>query len=447
MEEGKQIRPTVPGTFAILAACMAGYAFSFQEAAPSAMARVVGIIVLTGIISSFLLDWRQGLRNLIRVDVFALLAFYFLTFFEFLFPQGQFDLLVLPEDVQTSVQLFLIGLGAMSVGRHLDIFPKGTLNNIGGIELRPRDFLLIFFGAAFLNFLPMLLAVDFNPVTWFEETLKPRFGRAWARGKYGDISALLSELQLLGYVLPPIAGVIYAHRKDYSKFVLLLVGLVIAVLFYTAFSEGTRNVLAIQVAGLFAGYFVVQRQLKLKIIIPVTAVVAVTFVVLAGMMLDFRNMGLGRYVKEGYYTAEYKEYEETYLSKDKGTSGYFVDYNLWRMSQIVGAFPDLYDFIGWNMPYVALTKPIPRALWPSKPEGLKVSLEEAIGAEGMTIAVTWVGEAYIAGGIPWIIGIGIIIGAFCCYWNGLANYVQYAFPALIVMGVFIYKQRNEGYQP
>ena len=471
MMQPVQIRPTPQGTIVILIACGVGYLMSFQDAASSRMAQLVAIALLLGITISFLIDWRKGLKNLIRVDVFALLSFYFLTFFEFLFPQTRFDILSNPDDVVIATHLFIIGLAAMVIGRHLDVFPKNTIHHIGVIEMQPRDFLLIFFGAAFLNFLPMLMAVDFNPIAWFEETLRPRFERAWGRGKYGNLSTLLNELQLLGYVLPPVAGVIFARRKQYSMITLILTGLIILLLWYSAFSSGTRNILAIQVVGLFAGFFLVQRQLRLKYLIPAAVAVGVSYFYLADMMLDFRQMGLGRYIDEGYYTSQYKDFEEEYLADSEDESGYFVDYNLWRMSQIVGVFPDLYDFIGWNMPFVALTKPIPRAFWPGKPEDLKVGLEEAIGAVGYTIAVTWVGEAYISGGIIWIVGIGLLIGAFCCYWNGLANYVQHTFPlivfasgfyavlllmrslmffttallpsiALIVMGMIIYKQRQ-----
>jgi hypothetical protein len=187
-------------------------------------------------------------------------------------------------------------------------------------------------------------------------------------------------------------------------------------------------------------------------------------------------MGLERYVEGGYYKPEYKEFEDSYLAgglDQQNATGYFVDYNLWRLSQIVAVFPELYDYIGFNMPFVALTKVVPRAFWPGKPKDLKVGLEESVGIEGMTIAVTWVGEAFIAGGIPWIIGIGLIIGAFCGWWNHLANFLQTPFAlivfasgfyailllmrslmffttsllpsvALIVMGMILYRNRNPG---
>ena len=53
---------------------------------PSAMASIAAIGTLLSLALGFSFDVRKGLNNLIRADVLALLAFNFLTLFEFLFP-------------------------------------------------------------------------------------------------------------------------------------------------------------------------------------------------------------------------------------------------------------------------------------------------------------------------------------------------------------------------
>lgn len=462
----------MPGTVVIIGSCLISFFLSFQQVEPSEMARSVSYTLLIGMVISFLLDWRFGLRNLIRVDVFALLAFYFLTYFEFLFPQAKFDFLVIGSDVVTAVHMTLIGIAAFVIGRHFDVLPKHWLGFIGKIEMQRGDMLAIYFGAFILSSLPMWLAVEFNPVTWFDELMSPRFGRAWGRGKFGDLSSLLHELRLLGYIVPPIAGVIFAKRKEYSNFSLFFVAVALLLLWFAAFSSGTRNILAIQMAGFIGGFLIVQKQLKLLPVAIMGVVFAGAFVFLADIMLDFRQVGLKRYLEYGREYASYHQFQDEFLGvEENSTSGYFVDYNLWRIAQMVAAFPEMYDHIGWNMPFVAITKPIPRALWKGKPTDLKVGLEEVIGAEGYTIACTWVGEAYVAGGPVWIIGFGILIGIFCCFWNQLANFIHSPFPlvvfasgfysvllvmrsilffttallpsiALIIMGAIIYKHRR-----
>jgi hypothetical protein len=474
---GRGVNPL--STVVLLLSCLIGAFLSTQEGLSSEISRQVALVLLGGIGISLLIELRAGLRSMIRVDVFAILAFYFLTFFEFLFPQPSFDLLVIPEDVGVATRLLLAGFAAMVLGRHVPVFPVKWLEPIQAIQTQPGHLLLLFFGAAFLSFLPMLMSVDFNPIAWFDETMKPRFGRAWARGRFGSLSTLLTELQLLGYVMPPLAGVMFARRKDYKLISLFLVGFVLFVHFYSAFSSGTRNILAILIAGFLGGYFIVQPRIKFWQLALFGLVAGGSFFILADHMLQFREYGLGRYIEEKRYTSDFREYQKQYMqdnSMEESDHGYLVDYNLWRLSQMVPAFPELYDYIGWNMPFVAITKPIPRGLWPGKPEGLKVELEDVIGAEGYTIAVTWVGEAFVAGGLPWIVGIGVLIGAFCTFWNSLAQRLESLFPlivfasgfyavlllmrslmffttallppiALVVVGFFIYRNSQSGNLP
>jgi hypothetical protein len=364
MDSAAQARPTMPGTVVILIACVVGYFLSFQPLPPSEMARLVSIVWLAGIGISLLLDWRLGLRNLIRVDVFALMSLYFLLFFEFLFPQSRFDLLVADVDVVKATQIGQIGLAALVIGRHIKLSTH-VLDFIGRIEMRRGDFLLIYFAAFFFSHLPMWVAVDFNLLQWWDELLTmPRFGRSWGRGRYGDISALLHELQLLGYIMPPLAGVIFARWREYGKFTLALVGLTLLLLWFGAFSSGTRNILAIQMAGFMGGFLIVQKHLRLWLVVPMVLVFGLSYVVLADWMLEFRNIGMQQFFEEGRHKSEYNEYREAYLgpaSSGGNEAGYFVDYNLWRLAQMIGAFPGMYNFLGWNLPFVAATKPIPRA--------------------------------------------------------------------------------------
>ena len=465
-------RPSAPGTIAILAGAAVGYMLSFSDGSPSEVASKVGYTWIAGIGISLLFDARLGIRNLIRVDVFALLALYFFTFFEFIFPQPEFDLLVIPDDVVLAIHYTQIGLATLAIGRHIRIGPQHGLDYIGRIEMRRQDFLTIFFASFFLSHLYMWIAVSFNPIAWWNELLTPRFGRSWGRGRFGNLSTLLGELQLLGYLMPPIAGVIFARWREYAKFTLFLVGLTLLVLWFVAFSSGTRNILGIQMAGFLGGLLIVQKQLKVWKIALSGGIVGIVFVYLAGHMLDFRNIGLKTYIEEGYYTRDYKEFAQAYVPEEQQIEqSYFVDYNLWRIAQMVAVFPKVYPYNGWNLAFVAITKPIPRAFWPGKPTDLNTGLEEAIGAEGYTIACTWIGEAYVAGGLPWIICVGLLIGAFCRFWNQLGRFMHAAFPlivfasgfysvlllmrslmffttallpsvALIVLGTFIYNNRR-----
>lgn len=423
MESGAKLGPTVAGTVCIVVACVVGIGFTQMDLGSSAMATRVGLAWLVGIGASVLLDWTRGLRNLIRADIFALVALYFLLYFEFLFPQPRLDMMGVPDDIKKSALMTCVGLGAMAVGRHLIPAGTQTLGFIAKVPLRTRDYLGLYFGSFVLANLYMWLAINFNPVEWFEQMMRARFSQPWQRGSLGGWKTLLNEFALLGYLIPPVAGLIYARRKQYGVGVLVVVTIVLLVQYFVAFAGGTRNVLAVQMAGLLGGFFLTQKRLNLVTLGIAGVASAVIFAVAAEHMLNFRTMGLKRYVEGGYYKSEYQEFADTYYGEEDGGEGegYFVDYNLYNISMLVGVFPSVHAHLGMNLPFVAFTKPVPRAIWPGKPTDLKVGLEEAVGLSGLTISATFVGEAYVAGGLIGVVIGGLMVGIFCGWWNGLGR--------------------------
>ena len=57
----------------------------------------------------------------------------------------------------------------------------------------------------------------------------------------------------------------------------------------------------------------------------------------------------------------------------------YIDHNIVNISNLTNVFPDVVDYLGLEIPYQSIIKPIPRALWPGKPEGLSTSIEAALG--------------------------------------------------------------------
>jgi hypothetical protein len=100
------------------------------------------------------------------------------------------------------------------------------------------------------------------------------------------------------------------------------------------------------------------------------------------------------------------------------TDSLFVDMNLVNIAGLTEAFPRNAPHLGLEIPYVAVIRPIPRALWPEKPEGLSVSIEEVLGgAEGWTLSATFVGELWMAGGYGAIALASLVFGAVASAWN------------------------------
>src|SRR4051812_23131763 len=76
---------------------------------PEALAHSYAVCVGLGIIASAWLDHRRNLRNLVRADLMAIASLYFLTLFEFLLPQSDFNDLVGLEETRAALDACLLG--------------------------------------------------------------------------------------------------------------------------------------------------------------------------------------------------------------------------------------------------------------------------------------------------------------------------------------------------
>ncbi len=373
-------------------------------------AKVSALLVGAGLGISVFLDWRWGgLWNLIRADVFGLLALYFLLFFEFLFPQEYLGFVLHPESVRQATLLSLWGFGGLAVGRHI-----GNIKSSPFTELFVRPFpasymLALFWISVAIGYLHMLVAVQFNIVEMVEHMMGARFSQPWSRGRLGDWRALLIELGLFLYLIPPLAGIILARREKYRKVHVVLVLLMLGFSLFQGFASGTRNILASYLLTFLIGYaFALPRQRR-KELIFLAAGASALLVVSTVVMLEFREVGLINYLRG--------ERQEKAISE----INLAVDYNLYSMSRLVEVFPRLHPFLGWEVPYMALIRPIPRAIWKGKPEGLSMSIEDAVGAEGWTVSTTYIGEAYMAGGTLGVVVVSLVLGAMMGWWSHLAS--------------------------
>jgi hypothetical protein len=243
-----------------------------------------------------------------------------------------------------------------------------------------------------------------------EYFMAPRFAQPWARGKLGDWKALFYELGMLLYLVPPVAGIIMARRRSYSSFSLLLVGAGLLFTLFYAFAGGTRNVFASYLVTFLIGYAFAAGLEKKRELLIVSTATAVLLLASAYAMLHFRTDGLANYLRNEVEIPPVATARESL----------YIDYNLYAICNLISVFPQQYPYLGFEIPYQALIRPIPRVLWKGKPEGLSVSIEEALGVEGLTIATSFVGEAYMSGGIIAVLLTGLFFGAITSWWDFLA---------------------------
>lgn len=367
-------------------------------------------------------DARAGVQNLIRADVLGLISFYFLTFFEFLFPQPRFDEMITPDSARLGILAILLGAAGLMLGRHLWKPRKQPLQNLLTKDLPPWMLIVMFWGCFALGYVHMLMAVNFDVKVMVKYFMDPRFSQPWGRGKFGDWKALLVELAMFIYLIPPLAGVILARRGRYGFLNLLFISAGLGFTLFYGFTSGTRNVFASYLVTLLIAYAFALGHTRRKEIIVLSVICAASMVIATPLMLAFRNVGLTNWLSGNTPPPPMRESGQTV----------FVDYNLYAICKIIEVFPEKVDYLGLEIPYVALIRPIPRAMWPGKPEGLTYSIEEALGVEGLTISATFVGEAYMAFGMIGVFVTGLIFGALFGWWNHLGS------PRNSELGILIY---------
>ena len=409
--EGDRPRPNLNGTLAALFGIIVT-GLVINGAQPSTLGRIAAIGAGLSFAISLIMDFRAGgPRNLIRADVMAILAFYFLTLFEFLFPQPTFDQMIDVRTTHEAILVVLLGFVGLLLGRHALQFRRQPFSETLKREV-PHYWMIAIFWCCFgIGYLHMFMAVEpmfsLNEVLYY--FMEPRFSQPWQRGKFGDWKALLVELGLFIYLLPPLAGIMIARRHRYPALQLLLVCVALAFTAFYGFTSGTRNVFCSYLVTFLIGYAFALTGDRKRELVTLCASSAVIMVIATYFMLEFRSVGFSNYINNRYNPLE------------KPERTLFVDYNLYAICKLVEVFPDKKDFLGFEIPYVALIRPIPRAVWKGKPEGLTSSIEDALGVEGLTISASFVGEAYMSGGMIAVLVTALFFGLLTGWWNFLAS--------------------------
>jgi oligosaccharide repeat unit polymerase len=371
---------------------------------PSALAHYAAIGVGLSIGTSIWIEVWRGSHNALRADLVAMVAFYFLTFLEFLFPQPRLDGMNLSmEELTAAIRLCLWCLAAMALGRHC-VSSRGRHWRFLELELRPTVILSLFWGSFALGYFYMLMAVNFNPIEMVSCFLEPRFAAPWGRGRFGDANALLYELGATLYLVPAIAGVILGRRNSYGFLNLILVSLALLFTLFYGFTTGTRNVIATYLITFLVAYFYASsRSRREALVLFGLAVAILALSTIYG--IRFRDVGLKHYLQG---------FDERPADVEQGV---YVDYNLYVISQLITIFPEHEDYVGWKLPLWLLARPIPRALWPGKPDGADVSAENILGREDLTVASTFIGESYMAAGIVGSVIAAFLLGFLAQWWT------------------------------
>jgi oligosaccharide repeat unit polymerase len=364
------------------------------------------------------LEGASGARGLIRVDILMLWVLYGLTFLEFLFPQPDIENIVSPDAATKATIAAIVGFSGLAIGRH--IVPWRRKTSIAFANVSPAKIFLLFITAATLGYLHILLAVKFDLLEMIRQMSLPRFAQSWTRARYGgDIHSLLAEIGALLYLIPPIAGLTLARSKEFGLAQKVIVIIIFLLTIYYGFSSGTRHILVVYVISFFGAYYLNKSEIKLWRIAVQGFVIVLVLLLVTSYMLEFRNVGI-----------------DNFSFSDRNPDRLYIDRNMVVISKLADAFPGLYDFLGFEIVYNALIHPIPRALWPGKPEGLSLTVESIVGTDQATIASTFIGEAYMMGGMLGVMFAALLFGAAAEMWNRVGRDTNSAFSQLLYTSGF-----------
>ena len=374
----RRVAPALSSKLGISVAMCAGLALTYlglPAGGPVAIYRTAAIGVALTLALGIWAEIRS-VRSLLRTDFVMFAALFGLTLIEFFFPQDYVAQVVTAESATRGIEALFIGFAGLIIGRHFavknDTIVQGPIVSWG-----PQTLFKVFVGVLCLGFFYMLTTVDFNPVELIQQMLRPRFSQPWSRGKLGGWVDIVGEFSgSLLYLVPAIAGAILARSKQFNSPQKLTVLCGLALTFFYAFSLGTRNVFCIYVLTFVCSYIALTQKISWKRVITIFIIVGLSLYLASYYMLQFRTVGL-----EGYVQGD----------TNRGFHGetLYVDNNLPVISQLIMVFPSRFQYLGIEFATFALLHPVPRALWPGKPEGLSVTAEQALGlgSYGLTLVI------------------------------------------------------------
>jgi hypothetical protein len=409
--------PRLDATFtAVVGLILTAFALTNAGRLPSDLARTAAYGVGATLLASFAFEARSGLKNLVRADLMGILALYYLTLYEFLFPQPYFDQQIVHASLaERGIWAVILGFIGLFVGRHLLPRGKRPFEKVMSRDV-PRGWLIgIFWGCFALGFFHILLAEDFNLAKMLEDMMKPRFEQPWGRARLGDWKALLNELELLLYLVPPIGGLMLGRRERYSPMQILPVMLGVLWVFFYGFLSGTRSLFGAYLVTFMIAFTFASPPARRKQALLVCGICAALMIFSTKAMLQMRTIGFKAW-SEGRIP--------TMVNRQSGAV--FVDDNLLSISTITAYFPERHPYLGMEIPYLATIRPIPRSLWRiilpgEKPVGLSINVEDIFGVQGVTIAATFVGEGYMSGGFVAVVAMGLFLGWLAAWWNRMAS--------------------------
>lgn len=291
--------------------------------------------------------------------------------------------------------------------------PPGFVRRSAELYLEPK--LIFRIGIAFfaLGFCRFAIPASFNIPEMLSALQRSRFAAPWSRTAIssGLVVAVIDHFIYFGFLLPTLT-VLLALRKGWThRMTLALIALTLILTVFIAHG-GNRRIIGVMYGSAIVLWVLEQARLNLQriVILAVTGVAILSFL---QFMLNYRSKGIalfdeqpnervGAVINENYVVEGELQRNSNVLIK--------VDDNFLRLSQIVQVF-DLvaennggrYYFLAERPLIYALSRPIPRALWPGKPISPGFNLGQLVGL-GASLSSSIIADWYMCAGL---LGVGL----------------------------------------
>jgi hypothetical protein len=274
---------------------------------------------------------------------------------------------------------------------------------------------------AIIGFAPIVYVTGTQIGEMYEGMMGQRatWGGMLARGRYGDARAAFLELEkFIGGVAPFAAVLLFSRGSTLAQ--RLLCSLVIGWLILRAYGSGTRGNILLSVAVPVAVLYWKATPALRKTIIYATIFCAP---LIYGLMA-----AIGESRSSGTFSWEARE-------KTRGAVGHE---KLRDLLYITSQVPAKADYLYGYTYYVQLVNPIPRFLWPGKPNKdiglIMADMTGALTASGQayaTLDAGLLGEMYLNFGVIGIIGLSVFGGWLVKGWDQIPRLFGHSLPTMM----------------
>ena len=227
-----------------------------------------------------------------------------------------------------------------------------------------------------------------------------RWAAPWGRGALGGWDAFLDHFAYFGYLLPTLA-VLLARKTGWMSTRTLLVLVLSLVMLLFLMQGGGRRIIGVTVGAALVTYVLGSRRLTLRVVF-VSLGVVLALVWITVKMIENRNVGMASIFETPKSSGS--------ASASPWREAYHVDNNLRSFAELAFFVPAKHPYVYQDYFIWVMIRPIPRVLWPGKPEGPGFDLPKSMGQQGVSLSVTLIGELYMAGGLLCVLLGGCLYG-------------------------------------